>query len=104
MSEQFSRELWDNPAFHEGRKWGRMERDATRDTPLTQEQIVLRTKEREFYRTMGMLKANNGTGAMTPAMWLLLEDAYYGQGLQCDWPKWKAYLTSLEKEDADDGE
>lgn len=28
MSENFPRELWDNPAFHKGREWGRMERDA----------------------------------------------------------------------------
>lgn len=28
MSEQFPRELWDDPAFHKGREWGRMEREA----------------------------------------------------------------------------
>jgi hypothetical protein len=26
--DAYKRELWDNPAFHEGRLWGRSERDA----------------------------------------------------------------------------
>lgn len=25
MSERFPRELWDEPTFHKGREWGRME-------------------------------------------------------------------------------
>lgn len=26
MSEKFPKELWDNPVFHKGREWGRMEK------------------------------------------------------------------------------
>jgi hypothetical protein len=61
----------------------------------SEEQNTARILLEEFERTMNLLKANNGKGSMTEAMWLLLEDAYYG-GVQCNWPKWKKYLKSLK--------
>lgn len=61
------------------------------------EQKITQTLTEEFERTMGLLKANNDSGVMTAAMWLLLEDAYYS-GVQCNWPKWKMYLKSLKEE------
>lgn len=51
----------------------------------------------EFERCMKLLKANNGVGAMTAAMWLLYEEAYYG-GRYTGLGKWKKYLKSLEGE------
>lgn len=55
------------------------------------------TKEQEFDRLMRLLKANNGVGAMTPAMWLLYEEAYYSQGYS-GVTKWRRYLRGLEGE------
>ena len=60
-----------------------------------EEQKITQILTEEFERMMGLLKANNNSGVMTAAMWLLLEDAYYS-GVQCNWPKWKKYLKSLE--------
>jgi hypothetical protein len=57
------------------------------------EEFIIR--EAEFDRTMRLLKANNGVGAMTAAMWLLYEEAYYEQGYS-GLGKWKVYLKSLE--------
>lgn len=56
---------------------------------------IRQAKEQEFDRLMRLLKANNGAGAMTPAMWLLYEEAYYSQGYS-GVTKWKRYLTKLE--------
>lgn len=49
----------------------------------------------EFERVMKLLKANNGAGAMTEAMWLLFEEAYYS-GRYSGLTKWKVYLKKLE--------
>jgi hypothetical protein len=54
----------------------------------------------EFERVMKLLKANNGRGAMTPAMWLLYEEAYYS-GRYTFLTQWKAYLKRLEEEPND---
>lgn len=51
----------------------------------------------EFERCMKLLKANNGVGAMTPAMWLLYEEAYYS-GRYSGLGNWKHYLYNLEGE------
>ncbi len=59
-----------------------------------QERLV---QEQEFDRIMRLLKANNGVSAMTAAMWLLYEEAYYGQGYS-GVTKWKRYLKTLEGE------
>lgn len=36
MSEQYPRKLWDDPAFHKGREYGRMEQEATINFALEQ--------------------------------------------------------------------
>jgi hypothetical protein len=51
----------------------------------------------EFERCMRLLKANNGVGAMTAAMWLLYEEAYYS-GRYSGLGYWKQYLHNLEEE------
>ena len=51
----------------------------------------------EFERCMRLLKANNGGGSMTAAMWLLYEEAYYS-GRYSGLTKWKIYLKNLEGE------
>lgn len=48
----------------------------------------------EFERCMKLLKANNGAGAMTAAMWLLYEEAYYS-GRYSGLGKWNRYLKNL---------
>lgn len=64
----------------------------------TQELWTRRTQEVELERALQLMKANNDVGAMTEGMWLLLEDAYYGRGLQCNWTKWKSYLEKCGEE------
>ena len=67
--------------------------------PKKQLEYQLRqAQEQEFNRLMRLLKANNGVGAMTAAMWLLYEDAYYGQGYG-GLGKWKTYLKCLGEEE-----
>lgn len=66
----------------------------TQETP---EQIEARVREEEFHWWMRQLKANNGTGAMTPAMWLMYELAYYERGFG-GVSGYKAYLKKVEKE------
>ena len=51
----------------------------------------------EFERLMRLLKANNGTGAMTEAMWLLYEEAHYS-GRYSGLTKWRMYLNKCEGE------
>jgi hypothetical protein len=53
----------------------------------------------EFERCMKLLKANNGGGAMTGAMWLLYEEAYYS-GRYSGLGYWKRHLNGLEAVDA----
>jgi hypothetical protein len=66
--------------------------------PKKQLEYQLRlAQEQEFDRLMRLLKANNGVGAMTAAMWLLYEEAYYEQGYS-GVTKWKRYLTKLDGE------
>ena len=67
------------------------------DVDSTPEQIEYQAKESEFHRTMRLLQANNGAGYMTPAMWLLYEDAYYQQWYT-DLSRWKVYLKKMDKE------
>lgn len=69
------------------------------DVDLTEEQIRIIALEEIFRKNMNLLKANNSNGSMTAAMWLLLEDAYYNQGIQCEWTKWKKYLKGCENND-----
>lgn len=66
----------------------------TQETP---EQIEARVREEEFHWWMRQLKANNGTGAMTPAMWLMYELAYYERGFG-GVSGYKAYLKKVDKE------
>ena len=51
----------------------------------------------EFERIMRLLKANNDGGAMTEAMWLLYEEAYY-EGRYSGLGYWRAYLKKIEEE------
>ena len=51
----------------------------------------------EFERAMKLLKANNDGGAMTAAMWLLYEEAYYS-GRYSGLGHWRQYLNNLEEE------
>jgi len=45
-----------------------------------------------------LLRANNNSrDSMTPAMWLILEDARYSEGVDCNWDKWMEYLEEREK-------
>ena len=67
------------------------------DVDETPEQIERRIREEEFDRIMRLLKANNGVEAMSPAMRLLYEDAYYEQGYGSDIKRWKRYLNALIK-------
>lgn len=66
----------------------------TQETP---EQIESRIREEEFHWWMEQLKANNGSGAMTPAMWLMYELAYYERGFG-GVRGYKAYLKRMDKE------
>ena len=63
----------------------------------TKEQIERRVRDEEFSYWMRLLKANNDTGSMTPAMWLMFEDAYYEKGLSGT-STWRIYLRKLEQE------